>query len=64
MAIDGSKFKAVNRRCSIKPLCTPAKERWIKRWAHEAVRDAMQRRLNQNPDIMGVRPLIQAMQMD
>jgi transposase len=46
---------AACKRCSIKPLCTPAKERRIKRWEHEAVLDAMQLRLDQNPDIMAVR---------
>ena len=46
---------AACRRCSIKQLCTTAKERRIKRWEHEAVLDAMQLRLDQNPDIMRVR---------
>ena len=46
---------AACKRCSIKPLCTPAKERRIKRWEHEAVLDAMQLRLDQSPNIMAVR---------
>ena len=46
---------AACKRCSIKPLYTPAKKRWIKRWEHEAVLDAMQLRLDQSPDIMAVR---------
>src|SRR6516164_5491863 len=31
--------------CPIKPQCTTGKERRIKRWEHEAIIDAMQRRL-------------------
>ncbi len=41
--------------CPIKPQCTTARERRIKRWEHEAVIDAMQQRLEQKPDIMRVR---------
>lgn len=46
---------AACRGCSIKAQCTPAKERRIKRWEHEATLDAMQSRLDQNPDAMLIR---------
>src|SRR5271165_258971 len=32
--------------CALKPKCTPAKERRVKRWEHEAVLDAMRERLD------------------
>ena len=35
--------------------CTTGKERRIKRWEHEAVIDAMQRRLDRTPDAMRTR---------
>ena len=41
--------------CAIKDQCTTNKERRIKRWEHEAVLDAMQSRLDQKPEMMGVR---------
>ncbi len=41
--------------CAIKTQCTTGKERRIKRWEHEAVIDAMQRRLDQEPTCMRVR---------
>ncbi len=41
--------------CPIKAQCTTGKERRIKRWEHEDVIDAMQRRLDQKPDAMRVR---------
>jgi transposase len=41
--------------CPIKAQCTTGKERRIKRWEHEAVIDAMQRRLDQQPDAMRLR---------
>ena len=41
--------------CAIKPQCTTGKERRIKRWEHEAVLDAMQRRLDQVPQAMVLR---------
>ena len=41
--------------CPIKARCTTGKERRIKRWEHEDVIDAMQRRLDQRPDAMRVR---------
>ena len=40
------------RACKIKSRCTPSKERRITRWEHEAVIDAMQRRLDLAPDSM------------
>lgn len=41
--------------CALKPKCTPAKERRIARWEHEAVIEAMQARLDRNPQAMRVR---------
>ncbi len=41
--------------CPIKARCTTGRERRIKRWEHEDVIDAMQRRLDQRPDAMRVR---------
>jgi transposase len=41
--------------CAIKAQCTTGKERRIKRWEHEAVIDAMQARLDQAPEKMGIR---------
>src|SRR3984957_8333231 len=32
--------------CALKSKCTPARERRVKRWEHEAVLDAMQERLD------------------
>jgi transposase len=41
--------------CPLKAKCTPAKVRRVTRWEHEGVLDAMQRRLDQQPDAMRVR---------
>ena len=41
--------------CALKPKCTPAKERRVKRWEHEAVLDAMQERLDRAPGSMRMR---------
>ena len=38
--------------CAIKSQCTPAKERRITRWEHEHVLEAVQRRLDENPEAM------------
>jgi transposase len=38
--------------CAIKDRCTPARERRISRWEHEAVLEAVQRRLDENPQAM------------
>jgi transposase len=43
------------RSCALKPECTPAKERRISRWEHEAVLEAMQRRLDREPRAMRIR---------
>ena len=42
-------------RCPIKAQCTPSNYRRIRRWEHEAVLEAMQRRLDHHPEMMGVR---------
>ena len=41
--------------CAIKSACTAGKQRRIKRWEHEAVLDAMQKRLDQVPQAMVLR---------
>ena len=43
------------RGCALKPQCTPAKERRITRWEHEAILEAMQRRLDREPRAMRIR---------
>jgi transposase len=41
--------------CELRPRCTPEKVKRFKRWKHEAVLDAMQNRLDRQPDAMGLR---------
>ena len=41
--------------CPMKAQCTPAGFRRIRRWEHEDVLDAMQQRLDRNPDAMKIR---------
>ena len=41
--------------CRLKERCTPGEQRRIKRWAHEAVLEAGQARLDQTPDAMSLR---------
>jgi transposase len=41
--------------CPMKAQCTTGKERRVKRWEHEAVIEAMQARLDRDPDKMRVR---------
>ena len=41
--------------CAIKQQCTTAKERRITRWKHEHLIEAVQARLDANPDLMRVR---------
>ena len=38
--------------CSMKAHCTPGKERWVGRWEHEKVLEAVQQRLDENPEAM------------
>src|SRR6516165_3836498 len=40
------------RSCALKHSCTPSKERWITRWEHEHVLEAVQRRLDEHPEKM------------
>jgi transposase len=42
-------------RCPLKAQCTPGAQRRITRWEHEHVLDAVQRRLDTNPQAMRVR---------
>ena len=41
--------------CAIKSQCTPGRERRVKRWEHERVVEAVQTRLDKNPQAMRVR---------
>jgi transposase len=41
--------------CALKSKCTPARERRVKRWEHEAVLEAMQERLDRAPGSMRIR---------
>jgi len=41
--------------CAMKAVCTPSKQRRITRWEHEAVIEAMQRRLDEMPNAMRIR---------
>src|SRR3974390_870321 len=43
------------RDCALKPRCTTGKERRITRWEHEHVLEAVQKRLDKNPQAMRVR---------
>jgi hypothetical protein len=42
-------------RCPLKARCTPSPYRRITRWEHEAVLEAMQQRLDRQPEMMRVR---------
>jgi hypothetical protein len=41
--------------CALKSQCTTGKERRISRWEHEVILEAVQARLDRNPDKMRVR---------
>ena len=43
------------RDCALKPRCTTGKQRRITRWEHEHVLEAVQRRLDANPQAMRMR---------
>jgi transposase len=43
------------QNCSMKPQCTPSKERRVTRWEHEEVLEAMQTRLELQPEMMRIR---------
>ncbi len=38
--------------CPMKALCTPSKQRRVSRWEHEEVLEAVQQRLDENPEAM------------
>jgi hypothetical protein len=42
-------------RCPLKAQCTPSDYRRVRRWEHEAVLDAMQQRLDREPEAMRLR---------
>ena len=48
-------WSSVCPRCPLKPRCTPSDYRRITRWEHEAILDAMQRRLDRKPQAMTLR---------
>jgi len=41
--------------CPIKNRCTPAKERRVRRWEHEAILDRVQKRLDDDPERIPLR---------
>src|SRR5262245_60791758 len=43
------------QRCPLKEQCTPGAQRRITRWEHEHVLEAVQQRLDANPQAMRVR---------
>ncbi len=45
-------WTSVCRRCTLKDKCTSGMERRITRWEHEHVLDAVEQRLDENPDAM------------
>jgi hypothetical protein len=51
----GRYWTAACQAYALKGQCTTGKERRISRWAHEAVLEAVQARLDRNPDKMRVR---------
>ena len=55
----GQKFRCywtnACRTCPLKAKCTTGKERRIYRWEHEAIAEAAQKRLDENPDAMRTR---------
>jgi hypothetical protein len=48
-------YTSVCQSCALKSQCTTGTERRVRRWEHEAVLDAVQRRLDRKPDQMKVR---------
>ncbi|NUX59475.1 transposase, partial [Paraburkholderia youngii] len=42
-------------RCHLKERCSPSDYRRIRRWEHEQILEAMQRRLDRNPDAKRIR---------
>jgi transposase len=56
---DGMKFyrywSSACGQCALKAKCTTGKERRVTRWAHEAVLEALQTRLDKNPEVMRIR---------
>ena len=48
-------WTSVCQSCAIRDRCTTGKERRITRWEHEHVLDAVEQRLDENPDAMRVR---------
>ena len=48
-------WTAACQACALKGQCTTGKERRISRWEHEAVLEAVQARLDRNPDKMRLR---------
>jgi transposase len=48
-------WTSVCQSCALKDRCTSGKERRITRWQHEPVLEAVEQRLDENPDAMRVR---------
>jgi len=56
---DGMKFyrywSSVCGQCALKSECTTGRERRVTRWEHEEVVEALQARLDENPEVMRIR---------
>jgi len=48
-------WSSVCGQCALKDQCTTGKERRVTRWEHEEVVEALQARLDKNPDVMRIR---------
>jgi len=48
-------YSSVCNACSLKDQCTTGRERRVRRWEHEEVLEAMQARLDRNPQAMRIR---------
>lgn len=51
----GTYWSLACQGCAMKAKCTPGKQRRIKRWEHEAILDAVQHLLDQQPEAMRLR---------
>jgi transposase len=53
--VDNYRNLSACHSCTLRPRCTTEKVKRVKRWKHEAVIDAMQKRLDLLPNAMGIR---------
>ena len=48
-------WSSVCGQCALKSECTTGRERRVTRWEHEEVVEALQARLDENPEVMRIR---------